>query len=167
MITSERVNELMLEAQKSVQFLSNNGKSKSMLILNRFNELFNEEVSKQTLTDNDNDDGVTDSILEKQIDEIIGCFNYAKVHSYMIDTNWIWAGANGVPGIGLMQNTNRGYLKRVYDKAIKKLANKPNKESANANMGTGGFEYECYVYRDTPKPYFTMKFVIADSFNED
>jgi hypothetical protein len=163
MITSERVNELMLEAQKSVNFLSNGNKSKSMLILNRFNELYNEEVSKQTLTDND-DDGVT---VEKQIDEIIDSFNYAKVHSYMIDTNWTWAGANGVPDIGLMQNTNRGCLKLVYDAAIKKLANKPNEESANANMGTGGFEYECYVYRDTPKPYFSMKFVIADSFNED
>jgi hypothetical protein len=164
MITSERVNELMLEAQKSVNFLSNGNKSKSMLILNRFNELYNEEVSKQTLTDNDNDDGVT---VEKQINEIIGCFNYSKVHSYMIDTNWTWAGANGVPGIGLMQNTNRGYLKLVYDEAIKKLANKPNKKSAKAYMSTGGFEYECYVYRDTPKPYFSMKFVIADSFNED
>ena len=85
----------------------------------------------------------------------------------MIDTNWTWATVGGTPTINQMKDTNRNYLHKVYDEAHKKLTNKPNKKSAKAYMGTGGFEYECYVYRNTPKPYFSMKFVIADSFNED
>lgn len=164
MITSERINELMLEAQKSVQFLSNSIKSKEQLILNRFNELYLAEVSKQTLTDNDNDND--NDIVENQIDDIIDHFQYGIVHSYMTNVGWVWVGV-GVPTINQMKDTNRNYLHKVYDEAIKKLTNKPNKKSAKAYMGTGGFEYECYVYRNTPKPYFSMKFVIADSFNED
>jgi hypothetical protein len=160
MITSERINELMLEAEKSVQFLSNSNKSKRMLILNRFNELFNAEVSKHTLT-KDNDMDIID-VVNNQLDKLVERFDYSTVHTYMTNVGWHWASEGGTPTIHQMQSTNLYYLHMVYDQAHKKSIDKPNKKKVTARTTTGGFEYECTIFRDTPKPYFTMKFIIAD-----
>lgn len=76
---------------------------------------------------------------DKIIDEMLGGFDFEKVHKVMEFLDWEWADSDEIPSIYRLIKTARDLLEEVWDKT---------KEIDNDNqyIATGGFRVACYYF---------------------
>jgi len=100
---------------------------------------------------------MTKSVHESMIDEIIGKFNFERVHIAMSALDWQWATTEGngyaVPTLTKLKAMARVLLRECID---------------DKQVGSGGFVATYHPKDELTSEYFDLKFVLhhADSYDD-
>jgi len=106
--------------------------------------------------------------LQETIDDFIDYFDWECVNEVMEHLDWKWATTgNEIPTIPDMKKHARKYLREVCDGVLKQAALKPDLDSVDYFISTGGFNYVATKYKDSDKIYLKMYFTVSEWSNYD
>lgn len=102
-----------------------------------------------------------DEETQNEINEVLDCFDFEKVHKVMVFLDWHWASLNGVPKIYDLRQKAR----RIIEDAIKSVL---NTKTGSCSIETGGFIAKVYGKTDEDqKIRIKLQFKVTSMDNFD